>query len=104
MLALDPRIEGNQSLIFSSSGTDGNPSSYSETNTIIAKRFPDAVSDGKLLNTGAVKDVVGHLDVSKMKKTFQFKPISYEDTVVGLVGHYLELLEKETTEPTTNGH
>ena len=104
ILALDSKIEGNQSLLFSSSGTDGNPSSFTDTNVIVAKRFPDAVSDGRLLNNGALTDVVGHLDVSKTEKTFGFKPKSYEDTIVSVVGHYLELLEKESKEPTTSGH
>ena len=89
--------------MFASSGSDGNPSSHAETNVIIAKRFPDAVSDGTLVNTGVLTTVVGHLDNSKTEKTFGFKCSSYEDTVVSVIGHYLELLEKESKAPATNG-
>ncbi|KAK5117163.1 hypothetical protein LTR85_008931 [Meristemomyces frigidus] len=102
VLALDPKIEGNQSFVVSSTGMDG--MTWEETNEIVAKHFPDAVKDGRLPNTGGYQTIVAKLDSSKTEKTFGFKFTSYEDTVISLVEHYLELLEKESNGQLTNGH
>lgn len=102
VLALDPKIEGDQSFIVSNTGMDG--MTYEQTNEIVAKYFPDAVKDGRLPNTGDYGLIVAKLDVSKTEKTFGVKFATYEETVVSLIGHYLELLEKESSKPTVNGH
>jgi len=35
------------------------------------------------------------LDTNKTQETFGLKLATFEESVVGVVGHYLELLEKE---------
>lgn len=93
VLALDPRIAGNQSFIVSNTGMDG--MTMEDTNKIVAKRFPEAIEDGRLPNNASYGTVVSKIDNSKTEKTLDFKHASYEETVVSVVGHYLEVLGKE---------
>lgn len=64
----------------------------------MARRFPEAVKNGLLPNNGSNPSVVSKIDASKTEKVFGIKFASYEDVVVSVVGHYLELLEKEREE------
>lgn len=50
---------------------------------------------GDLPNNGSTPDVLTILDTSKTQETFGLKLATYEESVVGVIGHYLELLEKE---------
>jgi hypothetical protein len=53
------------------------------------------VERGDLPNNGSTPDVLTILDTSKTQETFGLKLATYEESVVGVIGHYLELLEKE---------
>jgi hypothetical protein len=53
------------------------------------------VERGDLPNNGSTPDVFTTLDTSKTEETFGLKLTTYEESVVGVIGHYLELLEKE---------
>ena len=50
---------------------------------------------GDLTNNGSLPSVVTILDTSKTQDTFGLKLTTLEESVVGVVGHYLDLLEKE---------
>ena len=50
---------------------------------------------GDLPNNGSTPSVLTILDTSKTQDTFGLKLATLEESVVGVVGHYLELLEKE---------
>lgn len=95
VLALDKsKVEGNQSFIVSSPGGDG--VAWNDVNEIVKRRFPEAVEKGIFTANGDSKTVVCKMDVSKTEKVFGFKHASFEDCVVSVCEHYLELLEKET--------
>ncbi|KAK4548799.1 hypothetical protein LTR36_008572 [Oleoguttula mirabilis] len=102
VLALDPKVEGNQGFIVSSTGMDG--MTWKEANRIVAKHFPDAVKDGRLPNTGGYETIVCKVDSSKTEETFGVKFTNFEASVVSVVGHYLEVLDKESKGQQTNGH
>jgi len=53
------------------------------------------VKRGDLPNNGSTPDVFTTLDTSKNDEIFGLKLTTYEESVVGVIGHYLELLEKE---------
>lgn len=71
---------------------------FDDAKEIVARRFPEAVKNGDLPNNGSNPSVVSKFNASKTEKTFGIKFASYEDVVVSVVGHYLELLEKERKE------
>ncbi|KAK5684164.1 hypothetical protein LTS10_004028 [Elasticomyces elasticus] len=93
VLALDPKVTGNQSFLVSNRGLDG--MTWDDTKTIIDKNYPAYTQDGTLPNTGKMGTVVGKLDVKKTEDTFGFKLASYETCVLSVMDHYLELLKKE---------
>jgi len=53
------------------------------------------VEHGYLSNNGSTLDVLTALDISKTQEIFRLKPTTFKESVVGVIGHYLELLEKE---------
>lgn len=69
--------------------------SFDEVKDIVARNFPKAVKNGDLPNDGSNPSFVSKLDTTKTEKTFGLKLATYEESVVSVVGHYLELLEKE---------
>lgn len=50
---------------------------------------------GDLPNNGGAPRVLTVLDTRKTEDTSGLKLATYEESVVGVIGHYLELLEKE---------
>lgn len=93
ILALDPAIKGNQSFIASSNGQDG--MEWDHAKTIVETHFPEAVKEGVLANSGSSGTVVRNVDVQKTEETFGIKFATYEEQVVSVVGHYLDLLKRK---------
>ncbi|KAK5119938.1 hypothetical protein LTR85_007014 [Meristemomyces frigidus] len=92
VLALNPEVAGNQSFLTVSDGPDG--TIWEDSLKHVKKHFPKAVADGSLPNNGTAPTVKNNFDASKTEKTFGFVHKSYEEQVVSVVGHYLELLQK----------
>lgn len=62
---------------------------------IVSHNFPEAVQRGDLPNDGSNPSFVSRMDISKTEDTFGLKLATYEETISGMIGNYLELLEKE---------
>ncbi|KAK5691123.1 hypothetical protein LTR97_011775 [Elasticomyces elasticus] len=92
VLALDPHVAGNQSFLTVSGGRKGTV--WEDSLEIAKKHFPDAVADGTLPVNGTAPTVKNFVDASKTEKTFGFEFKSYEEQVVSVVGHYVELKQK----------
>ncbi|KAK3178512.1 hypothetical protein OEA41_000648 [Lepraria neglecta] len=92
VLALDPKIKGNQNFGLMSGGVAGNK--WADSIEIVKKHFPEAVKDGHLPADGAQPSKRLLIDTSKTEKILGIKQRSYEDAVVSVAEHYLELLEK----------
>jgi len=92
VLALDPAVAGNQSFLTVSGGLEGTV--WEDSLKIVEKHFPEAVANGTLPNNGTAPTVKNIIDASKTEKTFGLVHKSYEEQVVSVVSHYLELLEK----------
>ena len=93
VLSLDPKIEGNQNLGVQTGGTDGVV--WGDCIDIVKKRFPEAVKDGRLPATGTQPTRKVKYDTSRTEKVLGISFQSYEDALVSVAEHYLELLEKE---------
>ncbi|KAM0720275.1 hypothetical protein Q7P37_004411 [Cladosporium fusiforme] len=98
VLSLDPKVPGNQSFIASSNGQDG--MTFDQVKDIVARNFPEAVERGELPNNGSNPTFDLKVDISKTERTFGLKPVSFEECVASVVGHYLEVLEREKGEET----
>ena len=93
VLSLDPRIEGNQDFGLQAGGTDG--SVWGDDIEIVKRRFPEAVKDGRLPATGSQPTKLLRYDTSRTEEVLGIKFQTYEDAVVSVTEHYLELLEKK---------
>lgn len=68
---------------------------FDQVKDIVARHFPEAVKHGDLPNNGSTPSVLTSLGTSKTQETFELKLATFEESVVSVIGHYLELLEKE---------
>nr|OQO21937.1 hypothetical protein B0A51_10453 [Rachicladosporium sp. CCFEE 5018] len=86
-------IKGGQAYLVTNRGGD---LAWNDAKAIVDKHFPEAVKDGRLRNDGVSEPKWWiTTDIEKTEKTFG-KLKSFEGTIVGIVGQYLELLAKET--------
>lgn len=89
--ALDPTVLGNQSYILSQSAR------WNDAIAIAKREFPEAIKTKLLVTGGSVKTTPLPIDASLTEETFGFKFASYEDQVINVVEHFLELrLRKKT--------
>ena len=66
--------------------------------TYVNDRFPAAVKQGILPNNGSATSSAVRMDTSKTKTILAIQPKTFEEQVVSVVGHYLEVLEAESKE------
>ncbi|KAK4503504.1 hypothetical protein PRZ48_004419 [Zasmidium cellare] len=91
--SLDPKIAGNQSFLVTSSGQDG--VKWNDVGEIVKRRFPEAVEKGVLSTGGEQGTYYYPYDARKTEETFGIKFKGFEEQVVSVVGHYLEVYERE---------
>jgi nucleoside-diphosphate-sugar epimerase len=90
ILALNPKISGNESFVAVSEGEKGTV--WGESSEIVDRNFPEAVARGVLPNNGPAPTKRTKMDGSRTEKIFGFKFLSYEEQVKSVVGQYLSLL------------
>jgi nucleoside-diphosphate-sugar epimerase len=85
--ALSPKVKGNESYI----ATYGSPAGiqWSETQKILAARFPQQIKQGIFSNDGEMPTMQIKVDTSKSEKAFGMKFKSYEDALVDLAEWYV---------------
>lgn len=91
--SLDPKIEGNQSFLVTSSGQDG--TKWNDIRAIVKKHFPEAVEKAILSTEGDCGTIEFPYDAKKTEETFGIKFKGFEEQVVSVVGHYLEAYGRE---------
>lgn len=69
--------------------------SFDDTPKIVAREFPDAVEKGVLKNTGKTTTLPLTFDASKTEEVFGINFKGYDEQVKSVVGHWLELYERE---------
>jgi len=93
VLALDPKVQGNQNFGMMSGGVEGN--TWGESIDVVKKHFPEAVKDGRLPVNGSQPTKRLLFDSSRTEEVLGIKFRNYEEQVIDVTKHYLELLEKE---------
>ena len=92
ILSLNPKVEGNQDFGIQSGGTEGIV--WDDGIEIVKRRFPEAVKDGRLPANGSQPTKKIRFDTSRTERVLGIKFQSFEDALVSVTDHYLELLEK----------
>ena len=87
--ALDASVPAGYSLQAHSMGVEG--TTWEDALEIVARRFPEAVKSGVLPNDGAAPTKRARIDSSATARLVGLQFRNYEEQVVSVVGHYLEL-------------
>jgi len=85
VLALDPKVAGNQSFVTSRQMV------WEEALETIKESFPEAIEEGKLSTEGVQNTLDIKLSSKKTEDTFGFKFSPFQDIVKAVAGQYLEL-------------
>ncbi|KAL1965833.1 hypothetical protein VTN77DRAFT_5154 [Rasamsonia byssochlamydoides] len=92
--SLDPAIAGNQSFLASCQGPEG--PNWSDALDIVKRRYPKEVAEGVFkVDGGAVQTARVLVDSSYTEKTFGFTFKTYEEQIVSVAEHSLELLGRK---------
>ena len=94
ILSLNPKVEGNQDFGIQAGGTEGIV--WDDGIEIVKRRFPEAVKDGRLPANGSQPTKKIRFDTSRTERVLGIKFQSFEDALVSVTEHYLELLEKQS--------
>ncbi|PNP55824.1 hypothetical protein THARTR1_04044 [Trichoderma harzianum] len=89
VLALDPKIPGNQAFVAAGDGLDGMV--WENGLEVIKKSFPEAIAQGLLKTTGKQPTLTVRLDAKKTEETLGIKLIGFDEQVKSLVSQYLEV-------------
>jgi nucleoside-diphosphate-sugar epimerase len=88
--ALNADITGNHFFLISAEGPGG--PTWDSALEIVKRRYPKEVADGVFKMDAATETLRVRADSSYAEKTLGFKLKSYEEAVVSMVDHYLELI------------
>ncbi|KAF2155501.1 NAD(P)-binding protein [Myriangium duriaei CBS 260.36] len=98
VLSLNPKISGGQAFLLSNNGYDG--MQWDHAKMYAAKHFPEAVERNLLPNNGSTPSRQIFLDTTKTEQVLGIKLKTFEEQVVSVAGHYLEILERNNTRST----
>jgi nucleoside-diphosphate-sugar epimerase len=87
--ALEPTVPANTNLVVNSEGVKG--TTWGDAIEIVNRKFPRAVAAGVLPNDGFAPTKHTGIDASETGKMLGIEFKSYEEQVVSVVTHYLEL-------------
>ncbi|KAI9738175.1 MAG: hypothetical protein M1834_008673 [Cirrosporium novae-zelandiae] len=88
--ALDPSVPGGQNFLLSSEGIKG--TTWNDAIEIVKKHFPGEVKKGVFPLEGDVPTKQAKLDVTRTEKVLGLRFKSYEEQVISVAGHYVELM------------
>ncbi|KAL7931549.1 NAD(P)-binding protein [Trichoderma chlorosporum] len=91
VLALDPKIAGNQSFVAASDGLDGMV--WEDAIKVVKENFQGAVAQGLLKTTGKQPTLVVRLDAKKTEDTFGIKFAGFDEQVKSLASQYVEVAQ-----------
>lgn len=95
VLALNPKVPGNQD--FLAAGPDYGSIEWAESFEIVKKRFPKQYADGVFKFDGIAKPPTSpsKVDNARARKVLGLEFKTFEEQVVSVVDHYLELIGKK---------
>ncbi|KAK3052643.1 hypothetical protein LTR09_006124 [Extremus antarcticus] len=93
VLALNPKVEGNQSFILSNSGQEGE--SYADIVKVVEEKYPEQVKSGLFKGKEAWGSAQWNADVKKTEELLGRKQAGLEEVTVSVLDHYVEVAKKE---------
>ncbi|KAJ5621055.1 hypothetical protein N7510_005039 [Penicillium lagena] len=91
VLALDPKITGNQGFVLASGGLEG--TKWEDTKEITARHFKKEVESGVLRNNGKITTLPVKIDERKTEEVLGLSLLPFEAQVTHVVSHYLGLIK-----------
>ncbi|KAL6904087.1 hypothetical protein GGI43DRAFT_432713 [Trichoderma evansii] len=89
VLALNPKIPGNQAFLATSDGIDGMV--WEDGINVLKESFPEAVEQGLVKVTGKQPTIKIRVDAKKTEETFDIKFAGFDQQVKSLVGQWIKL-------------
>lgn len=89
VLALDPKIPGNQAFLATADGIDGMV--WQDGIKILEENFPEAIAQGLVKTTGKQPTVTIRVDAKKTEDTFGIKLVGFDEQVKSLVNQWIEV-------------
>ncbi|KAM0473867.1 hypothetical protein ACHAPX_007915 [Trichoderma viride] len=89
VLALDPKIPGNQAFVAAADGVNGMV--WEDGIKIIKESFPEAIAKGLLQTTGKQPTLTIPVDAKKTEETFGIKLAGFDEQVKSLVKQWVQV-------------
>ncbi|KAL7917453.1 hypothetical protein ACQKWADRAFT_325739 [Trichoderma austrokoningii] len=89
VLALDPKIPGNQAFVAAADGIEG--MAWEDSIKIVKENFPEAIAQGLVTTIGKQPTVKIRIDARKTEETFGIKLAGLDEQVKSLVNQWIEV-------------
>ncbi|PNP41508.1 hypothetical protein TGAMA5MH_06609 [Trichoderma gamsii] len=89
VLALDPKIPGNQAYVAAADGVNGMV--WEDGIKVIKENFPEAIEQGLLKTTGKQPTLTLPVDAKKTEETFGIKFAGFDEQVKSLVNQWIQV-------------
>ncbi|KAL7894158.1 hypothetical protein HDV63DRAFT_415285 [Trichoderma sp. SZMC 28014] len=89
VLALDPKIPGNQAFVASADGVNGMV--WEDSFKVLEKNFPEAIAKGLVATTGKQPTLTIPVDAKKTEETFGIKFAGFDEQVKSLVNQWIQV-------------
>jgi nucleoside-diphosphate-sugar epimerase len=89
VLALDPKIPGNQAFVAAADGVNGMV--WEDSIKVLEKNVPEAIAQGLVKTTGKQPTLTIPVDAKKTEETFGFKLAGFDEQVKSLVNQWIEV-------------
>lgn len=89
VLALDPKIPGNQAFVAAADGLNG--MAWEDGINVLKENFPDAIAKGLVKTTGKQPTITIRIDAKKTEDTFGIKLAGFDQQVKSLVNQWIEV-------------
>lgn len=89
VLALNPKIPGNQAFMASADGVNGMV--WEDGIKVLKENFPEAIAQGLVKTTGKQPTLTTRVDAKKTEETFGIKLAGFDEQVKSLVSQWVEI-------------
>ncbi|EHK48496.1 uncharacterized protein TrAtP1_009746 [Trichoderma atroviride] len=89
VLALDPKIPGNQAFVAAADGVNG--MAWEDSIKVLKEHFPEAIAKGLVKTTGKQPTLTIPVDAKKTEETFGIKLAGFDEQVKSLVNQWIQV-------------
>lgn len=89
VLALDPKVPGNQAFVAAADGVNGMV--WEHGINVLKENYPEAIAQGLVKTTGKQPTITIRVDAKKTEETFGIKLAGFDQQVKSLVNQWIEV-------------